>query len=303
MRTRRHPLEAIGWASGTGLLLATGGIHLDLYLTGYRSIPTIGWLFLLQVVVSFALAGAIGILRQRLLAALGALFALGTLGGYLLSVLVGLFGFKEVRTTAGIAAGAVEVVGVAVLAALAINTGVVVNPEPGRRRAHAPGRLAGHASSVAGMSLALVAVVSLVAAGVFGAAVASARTQQTGSGAAGDSRAAVGVELMTRRVDGALVLTNSAGFTLYWFARDSPAASRCYGSCAAYWPPVLGRPRSGSGVTGRFGTIERTGGQLQATFDGHPLYTYVGDSAPGEAHGNGVYLNGGRWHEVKVPGG
>ena len=41
--------------AGAALLAATGGIHLELYLTGYRSIPTIGWLFLLQVIVAFAL--------------------------------------------------------------------------------------------------------------------------------------------------------------------------------------------------------------------------------------------------------
>src|SRR5512133_175691 len=70
--------------AGGGLLVATAAIHLDLYLTGYRSIPTIGWLFLLQVISGFALA---------------------TLGGYLLSLWTGLFGFTEVRTTAGIVAG------------------------------------------------------------------------------------------------------------------------------------------------------------------------------------------------------
>ena len=45
--------------AGAGLLAATAAIHLDLYLTGYRSIPTIGWLFLLQVITAFALAAAV----------------------------------------------------------------------------------------------------------------------------------------------------------------------------------------------------------------------------------------------------
>ena len=106
--------------AGAALLAATGGIHLDLYLTGYRSIPTIGWLFLLQVIAAFGLALAVLVSGNRLAAAAGAGFALSTLGGYLLSVWIGLFGFKEVRTTAGIVAGVIEVAAFAVLAFLAL---------------------------------------------------------------------------------------------------------------------------------------------------------------------------------------
>src|SRR5690348_18376758 len=93
-------------AAGSGLLIATAAIHLDLYLTGYRTIPTIGWLFLLQVIAAFGLGLAVLVIPSRLVvasrlaAAAGAGFALATLGGYLLSVWTGLFGFKEVRTTA-----------------------------------------------------------------------------------------------------------------------------------------------------------------------------------------------------------
>src|SRR5437667_12467073 len=91
--------------AGGGLLIATGAIHLDLYLTGYRSIPAIGWLFLLQVIAAFGLALAVLVIPSRLVAAAAAVFPLATLGGYLLSVWIGLFGFTEVRTTAGIVAG------------------------------------------------------------------------------------------------------------------------------------------------------------------------------------------------------
>src|SRR5713101_226492 len=111
--------------AGAGLLAATGAIHLDLYLTGYRSIPTIGWLFLLQVIAGFVLAAAVLVTRSPLVAAAGAGFALATLGGYLLSVWIGLFGFREVRTTAGIAAGLIEVAAFAVLALAAIVAGPV----------------------------------------------------------------------------------------------------------------------------------------------------------------------------------
>jgi len=77
----------------------TGAIHLDLYLTGYRSIPVIGPLFLLQVIAAFGLAAAVLVSGSRLAAMAGAGFALSTLGGYLLSVSIGLFGFTEIRTT------------------------------------------------------------------------------------------------------------------------------------------------------------------------------------------------------------
>jgi len=94
---------------GAGLLVATGAIHLDLYLTGYRHIPTIGVLFLLQVIAAFLLALRVLALPRPVVALAGAGFAASTLGGYILSLWIGLFGFNEVRTTAGIIAGVVEV--------------------------------------------------------------------------------------------------------------------------------------------------------------------------------------------------
>src|ERR1700749_2619312 len=141
---------APGWPAvilrvvGSGLLIATAAIHLDLYLTGYRTIPTIGWLFLLQVIAAFGLGLAVLaiprrlVLPSRLAAAAGAGFALATLGGYLLSVWIGLFGFKEVRTTAGIVAGVIEVAAFAVLAVLA----AVPAPRAAGEAPPAPGSLA-----------------------------------------------------------------------------------------------------------------------------------------------------------------
>ena len=275
--------------AGAGLLAATGAIHLDLYLTGYRSIPTIGWLFLLQVIAAFGLAVAVLVTGSRLAAAAGALFALSTLGGYLLSVQFGLFGFKEIRTTAGIVAGVIEVAAFAVLAVLALSpaaqrqqAGPVASPGTARARLQsgAPG---------AGWIAAGVSVVALV---LLGAAVA---------GASGPAPSAAG-ELKTEKVGGVSVLTNAKGYTLYWFAPDTPTKSVCNGSCAGYWPPVTGTPSAGPGVTGKLGTIKRSNGATQATYDGHPLYTYVADTAPGQVHGNNVNLNGGLWHEVTVSG-
>ena len=58
--------------------------------------------------------------------------------------------------------------------------------------------------------------------------------------------------------------------------------------------------KAGPGVTGTLATITRADGSTQETYDGHPLYTYVGDSGPGQDHGNNLNLNGGLWHVVPV---
>jgi predicted lipoprotein with Yx(FWY)xxD motif len=104
--------------------------------------------------------------------------------------------------------------------------------------------------------------------------------------------------LKTTPIDGATVLTNTQGFTLYMFAPDTGTASKCNGSCAQIWPPITGRVIAGPGITGTLGTIKRADGATQATYNGHPLYTYAGDTQPGQAKGNGIK---GVWHEV-TPG-
>jgi predicted lipoprotein with Yx(FWY)xxD motif len=260
--------------AGAALLIASGSIHLDLYLTGYRSIPTIGWLFLLQVIAAYVLAVAIPLTGHRLAAAAGAAFALGTLGGYLLSLKVGLFGFTEVRTTAGIVAGIIDVAAFAALA-----TATVTGQDLGRRRVQAA---------------TATAAVSVVALALLGVAAATPKAAPAASVAAGSQ------VLKARPIGGTEVLTNARGLTLYSFAPDTPSRSACYGSCAAYWPPVAGKVSAGPGVTGTIGSIKRTDGSTQATYDGHPLYTYIGDSAPGQDSGDNLNLNGGLWRDVPV---
>lgn len=111
----------------------------------------IGPLFLLQVIAAFGLAAAVLVSDSRLAAMADAGFALSTLSGYLLSVSIGLFGFKEIRTTAGIVAGVTEVAAFAALAMLALSPAAAHRPAgpwrpaaacwPGCRRAcQVPGR-------------------------------------------------------------------------------------------------------------------------------------------------------------------
>ncbi len=278
--------------AGAALLAATGGIHLDLYLTGYRSVPAIGWLFLLQVIAAFGLALAVLVTGSRLAAAAGAGFALATLGGYLLSVWTGLFGFREVRTTAGIVAGVIEVGAFAALAVLALIPAASPTGQPPARPAllsRLQDGIPGAGWVVAGVCVIALVLLGVAVGGAGGPAPASASASASGS-------------LKAVRIGGVSVLANARGFTLYSFAPDTPAKSVCNGSCAAYWPPVKGPVTAGPGITGRIGTITRADGSTQATYDGHPLYTYVGDGAPGQAHGNGLNLNGGLWRAVPAAG-
>src|SRR5246127_3413344 len=123
--------------------------------------------------------------------------------------------------------------------------------------------------------------------------------------AAGDSSGAApasGSTVAVKTIGSQQVVVDSAGMTLYWFAIDTSAKSNCSGSCATYWPPVKGPLTAGSGVTGTLGTITRSDGTKQATYMGHPLYTYVGDTSPGQNKGNGKNLSGGLWWEMTVSG-
>jgi predicted lipoprotein with Yx(FWY)xxD motif len=120
--------------------------------------------------------------------------------------------------------------------------------------------------------------------------------------AASSPAAASTTVLKTTTIGGAKVLTNAKGFTVYWFAPDTATKSNCNGSCAHYWPPVKGPLTAGPGVTGKLATITRSDGSTQATYNGHPLYTYVSDTAPGQDKGNGLNLSGGVWHVVAASG-
>jgi predicted lipoprotein with Yx(FWY)xxD motif len=148
-------------------------------------------------------------------------------------------------------------------------------------------------------------VLALAACGSSSSSSSSTPAAPASTPAAGSSSpaAASGNMVLSRTINGTAVLTNSKGLTLYWFAPDTSTTSNCNGSCATYWPPVTGPVTAGPGVTGTLGTITRSDGAIQATYDGHPLYTYVADTSPGQDKGNGLNLSGGLWHDVTVSGG
>ncbi|HEY2313513.1 MAG TPA: hypothetical protein VGH96_07860 [Streptosporangiaceae bacterium] len=138
------------------------------------------------------------------------------------------------------------------------------------------------------------------AAGGLAALAACGSSGSSSAGSGSHSPAAAG-SLKVAHVGTATVLTDSKGFTLYSFALDTPTMSACNGSCAVNWPPVQG-PVPASGLKGTFTTISRSDRSRQEAFNGHPLYTFIGDNAPGQANGNGLNAFGGVWKEVTTSG-
>ncbi len=148
-----------------------------------------------------------------------------------------------------------------------------------------------------------LAAVALVTAACGGTSTGgSSSSGGSASPAASATANSSGTALRTTTIGGVKVLTNAKGFTLYWFVPDTSTTSNCNGGCASFWPPVKGPATAGSGVTGTLATIKRDDGSTQASYDGHPLYTYVADTAPGQAKGNGINVSGGVWHEMTASG-
>jgi predicted lipoprotein with Yx(FWY)xxD motif len=101
------------------------------------------------------------------------------------------------------------------------------------------------------------------------------------------------------------ILVDGKGRTVYDFANDKNGRSTCTGQCAANWlfvPAPAPLPKSLPGVTGALGSTTRPDGGRQLTVAGHPVYTFVGDSAPGQTNGQGIVLNGGLWTVVSPAG-
>ncbi len=122
----------------------------------------------------------------------------------------------------------------------------------------------------------------VLVAGVLLAAGCSSSAKSSVSAAGGTAT------VLERSTKIGTVLTDSTGLTLYTFASDAAGAttSACTGSCATAWPPLTatGTPTAGSGVPGTLATI----GGGQVTWNGHPLYRWMGDKAPGDTTGDGV---------------
>lgn len=266
--------------AGAGLLIASGAIHLDLYLTGYASIATIGWLFVVQAVAAFLLGLVIVVVRSPLASLAGALLAIGTLAGYLCSVGVGLFGFREVSTTAGIAAGIIEVAAV-----LSLLSSVAIGDE----RDHLLSR----------GSRIVVAPAGVAAAACLGLVLGLAAPQGTASG-----QGSVVVERITVPGFGQ-VLAAGNGDAVYAFLNAHGRPVHCTGSCLSIWPPLevpasVHHVAAGPGVAGHLGLAAVSPTTEQVTDNGDPLYLYVGDSGSGQVNGERIVSFGGTWYLARA---
>jgi predicted lipoprotein with Yx(FWY)xxD motif len=157
------------------------------------------------------------------------------------------------------------------------------------------------ATGLATAALTVLAVAACASSSSSTTSAASSSTPAAGS-TASPAASSSGTTIKTTTIKGTPVLTNSAGDVLYWFVNDTSTTSKCTGSCTSFWVPVAGPATAGSGVTGTLGVITRSGGTMQATYDGHPLYTYVGNTAPGQDKGNDLKDTFGLWWAMTVSG-
>ncbi|MET9699744.1 SCO0930 family lipoprotein [Streptomyces sp. NPDC006529] len=138
------------------------------------------------------------------------------------------------------------------------------------------------------------------------AAARSAAADPYGSGAAGAAPADAAAGPLRVRTDAGLgrVVTDSAGFTLYRFDKDTakPAStSACSGECATAWPPAPAKGVTAGPVpAASVGSLKRADGTEQVTIAGRPVYRFAKDTAPGQSNGQGV---GGTWFAVTPEGG
>jgi predicted lipoprotein with Yx(FWY)xxD motif len=133
------------------------------------------------------------------------------------------------------------------------------------------------------------------AGGLYGGGTSTGTTAASGAAA-----------IATAKVPGVgTVLVNADGQTLYLFEADNGSKSSCSGECASLWPPVTttGNATGTMGATASMlGTTTRDDGSTQVTYNGHPIYTYSGDTTSGQANGEGLNTYGGLWYAVTTAG-
>ena len=168
-------------------------------------------------------------------------------------------------------------------------------------------------------SLAAIAVAAFALLAVAGCGSSNDNSSSTGSGGAyGSSGGTTTKPATSTPSEGTVavvsvatvpkvgkVIVDPKGFTLYDFHKDQGTKSSCYGACASVWPPLLSSGTAkaqGSVQQSMLGTTKRNDGTTQVTYAGHPLYTYQGDSAPGQANGNDFSQFGAQWYALMPSG-
>jgi predicted lipoprotein with Yx(FWY)xxD motif len=151
------------------------------------------------------------------------------------------------------------------------------------------------------VATALVALALAVAA--CGGGSSYGGSASTAAPASTPSRAGASVNLASTKLG--KVLADAQGRTLYLFEADKGATSNCAGACANVWPPLAtaAKPTAGAGVdAAKLGTTKRADGSTEITYNGHPLYTYAGDTAPGQTSGQAINGFGAEWYALSAAG-
>jgi predicted lipoprotein with Yx(FWY)xxD motif len=101
------------------------------------------------------------------------------------------------------------------------------------------------------------------------------------------------------------ILVDSSGRTLYLFEADTGKTPTCSGACAKAWPPLLtsGQPHVAGGLQqSLISTVMRSDGTQQVTYNGHPLYYFMGDTKSGDTRGEGLTAFGAGWYVLSPSG-
>ena len=154
------------------------------------------------------------------------------------------------------------------------------------------------------MAIAAVGMLAAACGGSSGGSKAQVASNSAASSAPSSAGAAPKVSIETHKGPAGTYLTDAAGKSLYLFALDSNGQSKCSGSCAMHWPPLLGSAAQSSGGANdaQLSTVKRSDGTTQITYAGHPLYYYAGDSSAGDTNGQGLNMDGGQWWLVAPNG-
>jgi len=137
-----------------------------------------------------------------------------------------------------------------------------------------------------------------------GSAAASPSASSAPAAGSSPSASTTGTVITTQAGSAGAFLTDG-GRAVYLWAKDGMNMSDCSGACAAAWPPVPATgtlTATGGAKASDLGTITRSDGTKQVTYDGHPLYFFVGDSAAGQTNGQGSDNFGAKWWLVASSG-
>ena len=152
---------------------------------------------------------------------------------------------------------------------------------------------------------ALVVIVALALAGCGGNSGDNVKASPPAASAKASVPGGAGATVGVRTSGLGKYLVDSQGRTLYLFEKDTGMKSNCSGACASIWPPstTSGHLKAGSGVKAALlRTSTRSDGTAQLTYNGHPLYRYVGDRAAGDTNGQDLTQFGGGWYVVSPAG-